>query len=712
MTAPTRLIGSAEPYQFTNVELYDVLEHIPELQPGYLATLAYAKMRKESRLAALLAGYTLQIRRASWQVDPTGCRPEVVQLVADDLGLPVKGNDKPGPARTTGVSWHEHLRAALLELTYGHMGFELLAEVRDGKARLTALAERLPHTINLIHADPKTGAFLGISQEGAVNPNLAPQIPADRVAWYCHDRESSWSGTSLLRNAWAPWLLKTELMRIHAVSMRRFAMGVPTVEWAQGTNPTQGQVQQAQQYASAARGGEEAGGSLPPGAQLRLVGLSGSVPDVLGYIKFLNSEMAIAALMPHLDLGTSETGSRAVASEFVDNWMLALGSIADEIADVATRQIAARLVGWNYTDEPVPRIVASGIGAEREVTAESLNLLLTSGALGADPRLEEWVRREYRLPERDPNSPFEVKAPKGQMIAVPDGSNGTDTTAQDQQTGTQPVQASVARGRTSRRKPAKQPSLFDDDDGDHVHAAAADPHAALLQQQWEQAKADLLKAWPKTAKPLVDELAGQAEAAVTAGDFGDLGSLEASAGVVAALAVPLSRSGSKLAEQAAAGVVAEAAEAKVSITAPADAGAERVRQTADAVAGIIARGYASGAARISLQLAGADPAEVKAEVARQLADLGTSENGLVGENIGALLSAAQHAGRLAVLEQHPAKSYRAVEVNDHNRCEPCSEANNRSYPTLRAALVDYPAAGLRSCLGGGRCRGHISPVWT
>jgi hypothetical protein len=198
------------------------------------------------------------------------------------------------------------------------------------------------------------------------------------------------------------------------------------------------------------------------------------------------------------------------------------------------------------------------------------------------------------------------------------------------------------------------------DEQNDVKAAAADPHAALLQQQWEQARDDLLKQWPAAAQPMVDELAGQAEAAVAAGDVAQLGDLEASAGVVSALAAPLNTSSSKLARQAAAGVVAEAADAKVSIAAPPNAGAERVRQTADAVARIISHGYAAGAAKVGLQLAGADPVEVRDAVAEALAELGKSENGLVGENIGSLLSAAQFAGRLAVLEQHPAKSYRAT----------------------------------------------------
>ncbi len=67
---------------------------------------AYASMRRESHVAAILAGWTLQLRRAQWQIDGTGCRPEVVQMVADDLGVPIKGEDRPQAVRLT----RPHLR--------------------------------------------------------------------------------------------------------------------------------------------------------------------------------------------------------------------------------------------------------------------------------------------------------------------------------------------------------------------------------------------------------------------------------------------------------------------------------------------------------------------------------------------------------------------------------------------------------------------------
>lgn len=250
-----------------------------------------------------------------------------------------------------------------------------------------------------------------------------------------------------------------------------------------------------------------------------------------------------------------------------------------------------------------------------------------------------------------------------------------------------------------------------EDDAPEVRAAAGDPEAQQLQQQWLDAKADLLKQWPATAQPMVDELAGQAEQAVTDDNLKVLGQLAASAAVITAMALVMNDGGSKLAKQAAADVVAEAAGHDIKLSLIGYPGGARVRKIADAVAELIASGYAAGAGRIALQLAGSDPADVKAAVAEHLADLGASANGLVGDGVGSLLSAAQHAGRLAVLEQHPADSYEAAEINDIHRCGPCSKIAGTRFPTLAKALKAYPTAGYLRCAGGTRCRGFIRPHW-
>lgn len=414
-TVPRHPIGVVDDTQYGTI-VNDVYEYIGELTHPASVTV-YGQMRHDSKLAAVLAGYTLQLRRASWQLDGAGCRDEVVQHVADDLGIPVMGSDdKPTGARLRDVSWNQHLRAALQHLIWGHYGFELAAEIVDGRAHLTTLAERQPATIAAVHADPRTGRLLGVDQT-AMSKDNSPQIKADRIVWYVNDREgANWTGRSVLRSAYAPWLIKREMMRVAAISNRRWGAGVPVAVPSPGTNPTAAQLTDAQRLASAARAGDVAGAAMPANFDLKIVGLSGSVPDTLGFIRWLDQQMTSAALMSHLDLGgETRTGSYALGRAFVDLLMMALESIGEHVADTATREVVARVVGWNWgTDEPVPRITVSGIGSQRQVTAESLQMLLSSGAMSADPALEEWVRREYRLPERE--QPVEPAAFGGVVI--------------------------------------------------------------------------------------------------------------------------------------------------------------------------------------------------------------------------------------------------------------------------------------------------------
>lgn len=399
---PTHLSGRVSDSDYATV--YDeFLADTPADLYWPTSVYTYASMRRDPTCAAILSGYGLQVLRATWQLNGAGCKSTTTKLVADDLGLPVVGKDEPGAARTRGVSWHEHLRAVIAgRLTFGHYGAELGADVSSGKARLVTLAERPANTITDIHADPKSGAFLGITQDQSRRDGT-PQIPARNLVWHAREREGiAWQGMSLLKPMWAPWWLKREMIRVNATSNRRWGAGVPTMEPKPGTNPTNAQVEAAQRLVSAARAGETAGAVLP-GWDMKILGMSGAVPDTLGFIEWLDRQMSRAALMPHLELGQGTTGgSRALGEAFVDSWLLALESEALAIASETTRQVAARIVEWNAgPDEPVPQVVVSGIGSRREVTATALQSLLSAGALSADPALEAWVRREYHLPERE-----------------------------------------------------------------------------------------------------------------------------------------------------------------------------------------------------------------------------------------------------------------------------------------------------------------------
>ncbi|WBB94199.1 DUF935 family protein [Verrucosispora sp. WMMC514] len=688
LTAPTSLRGMVSDTQYGTL-VTDAYEHLPELLYPH-SVWVFAKMRRDARLTAILDGYGLQLRRAQWQLDGTGCRPEVTQLVADSLGLNVAGDeDGSTGAKLRGVSWSDHLRSALLSQVWGHYGFEMEAEIGDdGRARLATLAERPPVTVSAIHADPKSGALLGVDQLLTDARRQGPQLKADRLVWYARHREgAAWQGTSLLRAAFGPWLIKREMITVSGISNRRWAAGVPVAEAVAGTNPSPEQMAAAQRAASAARAGDQAGIAMPPNFVLKIVGLSGSVPDTLGFIRFLNQEMASSVLMPHLDLGTAESGSRALGTAFIDSWTLALEAEGEFIADTITRQAAARLVDWNWgPDELVPRIVVSGVGSRREVTAESLQQLVSSGALDADPGLKAWVRREYRLPAPT-DEPRPLPAGPPAKVTPP----ADDTTSGDDET--------PGGGGGTRVAAAAPPAQVD---------------VQALDDAYQQAVTEMTTAWEQQSGPLIAALAAAVATAAAGGALANLTSVAVPATATAPLVRVVTDGMLGLARTSAAQAAAEVVSIRrVRTTLPATVQA-RIRATAGAVTDLIVAGYRSAAARVALaQASGATSAEQVREAVRSaLADLSTTKtSGLVAGNLSAAASTAQGIGRERIFAELPdGVEFRASEALDQNSCTPCRTVDGRTYPSLADALVDYPAGKYRACLGRDRCRGFVYAV--
>ena len=89
--------------------------------PNYIRP--YSRMaREDSQTKSVLKAVMLPIRRTTWRIDPNGASDEAVRLVAEDLRLPILGDDGSNPLASTGgrVSWNRHLPWALKALVYGH----------------------------------------------------------------------------------------------------------------------------------------------------------------------------------------------------------------------------------------------------------------------------------------------------------------------------------------------------------------------------------------------------------------------------------------------------------------------------------------------------------------------------------------------------------------------------------------------------------------
>jgi hypothetical protein len=416
-------------YQATNLASWAYLatedtETNPDLQwPKSIDV--FDKMRREdSQVGSVLKAVTLPIRSAAWMIDPNGARDEVVQLIATDLGLPVKGEEPRAAIRTRGrFSWNEHLRMVLLQLIYGHSFFEQVYEIQDGRAHLKKLAWRPSRSITKIDVAPD-GGLISISQQGDFTKDI--KIPVDRLVAYVNDREgANWIGQSLLRNAYKNWLLKDRMLRAQALTVERNGLGVPVYTAAEPpADATTEEIEKwnaaekesGQKLTTGFRAGDAAGASLSYGAKLELMGVTGDLPDTDKPIRYHDEQIARAVLAHFLNLGT-QTGSWALGSTFADFFTGSLNALATQIQDTTQQHVVEDLVDANWGPaEPAPRLVFKAIGTEYPPTAEAIKALIEAGAITLDDPLEAYLRATYGLPVRDPATTRPTPAAAG----VPD----------------------------------------------------------------------------------------------------------------------------------------------------------------------------------------------------------------------------------------------------------------------------------------------------
>lgn len=398
---------------------WELTEQVPDLR-WPLSLVTYSRMpREDARCWSLLSAIGLPIRRTQWRIDPNGAEDAVVAHIAEDLGLPILGDNggdpKPKPRQRDRFSWKSHLRDTLSHLRYGHAVFEQVYRYDDtggpfaGKFRLRKLAPRPQFTIRT-WAVAEDGGLMWIEQDPPMGAgravNLQPRrVDVSRLVVYRNEPEPGvWIGTSLLRPSYKHWLLKDELMRIQAAAARRNGIGVPVATMGQDESKgpdAETRIKDYEKIATRFRGGMSAGAALPFGAKLEILGVQGNLPDMQLAIEYHDKQIALAGLAHFLNLDRG--GSYALASVQADVFVQSVQSIAEDIADVTNQHVIEDLLDSNYSiDVGAPLLVCDEIGSRQDATAAALNLLVQAGLLDPDDALKAFIRQQLGAPAVDP----------------------------------------------------------------------------------------------------------------------------------------------------------------------------------------------------------------------------------------------------------------------------------------------------------------------
>ncbi len=403
----------------------DLGEYNPKLE-GLNGIWTYQEMRRgDGQVAGTLRACKLPILSAKWEIVPGDVRgpssvvrgprttdngqraKEVSEFIRANLFSGLEWQDHRGSWHTQ--SWKEVVRYALRMQDFGAACVEEVMAVDGDRIRVRRLCDRQALTFYRWHTDPHSvdptlppfvyddGETLYALEQWGYRSNRFEYVmlPTDKACIFTHDQEgANFWGIPLTRAMYPHWFVKKHLERIDAIACERNSLGVPMIMLP--PNPSKQDVQTAQNWVTQLAAHEKTGLSLPNGAEFKLVGIEGRIREILPSLQYHKQQIATSCLAMFMELGQTQSGSRALGESQTDFFLLATQNTADYIAHQIRNATIRRLVLWNFgPDAPVPYLVPANVQARSiETMSAIIAQLAQAGAWISDRSSVNQARHE------------------------------------------------------------------------------------------------------------------------------------------------------------------------------------------------------------------------------------------------------------------------------------------------------------------------------
>lgn len=405
----------------------DMGEYNPKLD-GRNAFWTYEKMRRsDADVCAAMLACKLPIRAADKQIVPgnTPSDPdhqfakEIADFVRENLFGGLEAHTATGSV--TSQTFESVEENALLMLDFGCSGHEDLWSVDQNHVHLRRMAPRLPLTYYRFWTEDDGETLLALEQYGyRKNQFVNVVIPAEKFCLFTHRKEgANFYGMSALRAAYQSWYIKSQLYRIDCIALERNGLGVPTFKMPIGFSTEDKQT--AHSWATQLTAHENTGVALPPGWEFEITGIKGRLRDPWTSIRHHSELIVKAVLAMFLNLGTTQSGSRALGNTMTDFFFLGLEAVARNVAATINEQTIRRLVDYNFDPKggrplPYPKLQYQNIVVLNplEVASAVKDLANTQvDVFQPDNDLEDYLRRKFGLPlkttARDRFMPVQIR---------------------------------------------------------------------------------------------------------------------------------------------------------------------------------------------------------------------------------------------------------------------------------------------------------------
>ena len=387
---------------------------------GKRAAITYAEMRdNDAVVASSLLAYEMWVREADWRTEPASDDPGDVEL-ADWLD---------GCIGDLSHSWEDFVAEAMTMLQYGFAACELCYKRRQGlrgaqpsefddkRVGWRKLAFRSQDSIERWEFDP-SGGFAGFEQRLPTTFDSV-LIPIEKALLFRTSRhKQSPEGRALLRPAFLAWFYRKRMREVEAIGVERDLAGFPVLYVDREIMANETRLNEYKQIARDIKRDEQEGLVLPAAfdengnrrVELQLLATGGSRQFDVGAIMTRYAlEIVQSMLADVLMLGHEKVGSFALAETKMALVETAGETWLQELAQVVNEHAIPRLFELNGLDpRRAPKRVPGQLrSVDLKERATAIKDLALGGFLTPDDDVEDVLRDEFGLPERERTEPDE-----------------------------------------------------------------------------------------------------------------------------------------------------------------------------------------------------------------------------------------------------------------------------------------------------------------
>jgi hypothetical protein len=421
LTASSKEIGGTGTPIFSGIISGE--EYLPELQYRQ-ALMVYDRMRKsDATVGAALLACKLPLLGAKWFIEAADTDDPQSQMIADFVEQCLMDKSE--------TDWQDFLRQSLLMLDFGYMVFEKVFQVVEYEYDSDDLkvpkkdyigwkkfASRLPKSIYRWEMSPEPGGNkprAGVTQ--ILPQGGTPEIPMEKLLLFINNKEGdNYNGVSILRNAYKHWYFKDTFYKLDAIGYERHAVGIPMMKLPPGFDESDKAI--AEELLANIRGNERQYMVIPNTWEVDFMDMhSTTLKNPEKAILHHDQEILKSVLAQFLNLGTGNTsggGSRALSSDHSDMFFESLKSVARHICDVINKHAIPQLVDMNFDVDKYPKLSFAKIGKiDFQAYATALQNLATAQLIIPDNSLEEYLREQFELPDKDDTEPVDYESEGG-----------------------------------------------------------------------------------------------------------------------------------------------------------------------------------------------------------------------------------------------------------------------------------------------------------